>query len=53
LVSLIQVLTKKQLVVGGFLFNSTTQTYINDRDENGILATEVFSEQQTSDDVLK
>jgi arginine decarboxylase len=24
-----------------------------DRDENGILATEVFSEQQTSDDVLK
>jgi arginine decarboxylase len=24
-----------------------------DRDENGILATEVFSEQQTSEDVLK
>ena len=24
-----------------------------DRDENGILATEVFSEQQSSDDVLK
>ena len=24
-----------------------------DRDQNGILATEVFSEQQTSDDVLK
>jgi arginine decarboxylase len=24
-----------------------------DRDENGILATEVYSEQQTSDDVLK
>lgn len=24
-----------------------------DRDENGILATEVFSEQQTADDVLK
>jgi arginine decarboxylase len=23
------------------------------RDENGIIATEVFSEQQTSDDVLK
>jgi hypothetical protein len=40
-------------VVAGFLFNSATQTYIIDRDENGILATEVFSEQQTSDDVLK
>ena len=24
-----------------------------DRDENGIIATEVFSEQQTSDEVLK
>jgi hypothetical protein len=34
------------------LFNSTTHILI-DRDENGILATEVFSEQQTSQDVLK
>jgi arginine decarboxylase len=34
--------------------NSTTQTHILiNRDENGIIATEVFSEQQTSDDVLK
>jgi hypothetical protein len=33
------------------LLNSTTQTHLN-RDENGIIAT-VFSEQQTSDDVLK
>jgi hypothetical protein len=34
------------------LLNSTTKTHLN-WDENGIIATEVFSEQQTSEDVLK
>jgi arginine decarboxylase len=46
-----------QETIGGCMVyttvNSTTQTHIIDRDENGILATEVFSEQQTSKMSLK
>jgi arginine decarboxylase len=48
------VLIRKQLADGGLHHCLIPQPkHIINRDENGIIATEVFSEQQTSDDVLK
>jgi uncharacterized protein YuzE len=53
--SLIQVLKKTIEVdtVDCTTAYSTTKHILIDRDENGILATEVFSEQQTSEMFLK
>ena len=56
LVSLIQVLIRRPSVVladCSHCLIPQPKHILIDRDENGILATEVFSKQQTSEDVLK
>jgi arginine decarboxylase len=47
---LIQVLIRKQLADMDYQLIPQPKHILINRDENGIIATEVFSEQQTSDD---